>query len=261
MGKLTVMCVAALVRAVFATNGLDLWNAAKLGDLDSVNNILARGTDPNWRNPDRPNETALHIASGENNLAVVKALLAGGADIDALNESGRTPIKYAVFEGYLDIVKTLIAANANLGISTNNKGWGEGYTALHIAARRNKPDVAKLLLEAGSDNRKQDIDGDTPGDVARKYRHPKFANMIDNYVYIPAHTASTTSVPTIKPSTNLTLLTASSTSAPIIKPSTNITLHTTSATSAPTIKPSTNITHHTASTTSAPTIKPSTSLT
>ncbi|CAL4095599.1 unnamed protein product, partial [Meganyctiphanes norvegica] len=108
MKKLAVAWFAALVGAILATNGLDLWNAAKLGDLDSVNKILARGTDPNWQNPDKYNETALHRASIENNLAVVNALLAGGADIDALNESGRTPIMYATFEGHLNRVQTLI---------------------------------------------------------------------------------------------------------------------------------------------------------
>ncbi|CAL4182709.1 unnamed protein product [Meganyctiphanes norvegica] len=185
MGKLAVVCFAALVGAILATNGLDLWNAAKLGDLDSVNEILASGTDPNWRNPASYNQTALHIASDENNLAVVNALLAGGADIDALDNYGWTPIMYATSYGHLNIVQTLIAANANLTISLNNKGRWEGYTVLHIAAKNNKTEIAELLLEAGADKKQQDINGKTPGYVARENKHIDLANMIDNYTYTP----------------------------------------------------------------------------
>ncbi|CAL4088710.1 unnamed protein product [Meganyctiphanes norvegica] len=174
--------------------------------MDSVNKILASGTDPNWRNPDYHNVTALHIASRENNLAVVNALIVGLADIDSRDKYGQTPIMYATNHGHLNIVQTLIAANANLTISVNNKSSWEGYTVLHIAARDNKTEIAKLLLDAGSDNRKQDINGKTPEYLARKYKLTDLANMIDNYTYTTVHTAPTTNEPTTKPDINLILI-------------------------------------------------------
>lgn len=51
-------------------------------------------------------------ASHEGNLDIVKELIAEGADVNAKNNSGFTPLMYARYGENLDIVKTLIAAGA-----------------------------------------------------------------------------------------------------------------------------------------------------
>jgi ankyrin repeat protein len=53
-------------------------------------------------------DTPLHLASMHDSLAIVKALLSGGADILAVNSRGELPLHYAVSVGYPAIAKYLL---------------------------------------------------------------------------------------------------------------------------------------------------------
>ncbi|CAL4066548.1 unnamed protein product [Meganyctiphanes norvegica] len=226
MGKLTVLCVAILLGAVFAGTELEMWNAAKEGDLTTVNKELATDTDPNWRNPDSKNQgTALHAASASNHPAMVRLLLRARADKDIMNKEGQTPISVASYfgftevvivlaarganvniptntgitalmsateAGHLSVVEALIAAHANLTLSDN-----QGDTALHYAAWKNEEDIAMVLLQAGADPRKQDNSGNTPADDARQYVNIKLAIMIDGFTRITTQLHVTTATPCI----------------------------------------------------------------
>ncbi|CAL4066575.1 unnamed protein product, partial [Meganyctiphanes norvegica] len=109
MPKLTLVCVSMLVGVVLATSELDLWTAAKEGDLDGVAKALNTDVDPNWRNPnDAWKGTALHVASANNHPLVVQALLDAGADMNIKNKESQTPIFVASGFGHTDVVTVLI---------------------------------------------------------------------------------------------------------------------------------------------------------
>ena len=47
------------------------------------------------------------------------------------------------------------------------RSFGEGYVALHIAAMRGHKDCVELLLRAGAPPQPRTHDGDTPKDLAK----------------------------------------------------------------------------------------------
>ena len=76
--------------------------------------------------------TPLLIAAYNGHLNVVQALVAAEADVDkAKTDDGRTPLWTAAYEGHLDVVQALVAAKADV-----NKAAGE-WTPLRIATQNN----------------------------------------------------------------------------------------------------------------------------
>ena len=79
-------------------------------------------------------------------LTVVQCILERGTE--TVNKSyahGQTPLCWASRNGHLEIVKTLIAAKAEV-----NKSSVYGYTSLSIALAYNRYEVAAVLREAGA---------------------------------------------------------------------------------------------------------------
>jgi len=90
-----------------------LRNAADAGDIAIVKNLLLEGVDPNVA--DEYGRTALSHASGMGHLAIVDALLAGGAWVDPHEDydTRETPLMAAASNGHLEVVKKLVASGAN----------------------------------------------------------------------------------------------------------------------------------------------------
>jgi ankyrin repeat protein len=82
-----------------------------------VNALLRAGADVNARatTPDNCRPTALHHAAGVGDAAVIRALLASGASVDAVDVSlGRTALVYAARYGSTDAVYALVAGGADV---------------------------------------------------------------------------------------------------------------------------------------------------
>ncbi len=71
--------------------------------------------------------TALMGASSEGKIAAMEYLLSQGADVNAKNDDGVTPLMLAATES-VDAVKLLVDAGANIDAQDN-----QGYTALYYA--------------------------------------------------------------------------------------------------------------------------------
>jgi len=87
----------------------------------------------------------LHKAALKGDIATVRRLLDGGADIDAQNSDSFTPLHLAALGGHLAVVRLLIEKGASMEATTRN-----GMTPLHVAAYRGQADVAEFLLEKGA---------------------------------------------------------------------------------------------------------------
>ena len=99
---------------------------------------------------------SIHKAAEEGNIYVVKQHLAAGADVNAKNKKGMTPLHFAIYKDNSEIVELLI----DKGADVNAKAVG-GYTPLHVNTIQ--LEVAELLIDKGADvNAKSDDNGDTP---------------------------------------------------------------------------------------------------
>ena len=78
----------------------------------------------------------LNSAIARGHAAVARALIEGGANIEARNADGATPLIIAAFFGHEEIVRMLVHAGANL--DAHNK---MGYTALQVVESKWSPQI------------------------------------------------------------------------------------------------------------------------
>lgn len=84
----------------------------------------------------------LHQAAHRGMLQLLRLLLRKGADANAADEAGWTPLMLAVRAGKLAAVRALLEAGAE--VAASNK---QGSTALHLAAVNGKTEVIASLLQ------------------------------------------------------------------------------------------------------------------
>jgi ankyrin repeat protein len=89
---------------------------------------------------------ALHWAVHANDEALVRALIARGADASRANDYGATPLSEAAIAAHEPIVRALVEAGAK--VDARN---AEGQTALMVVARTDRVDTARYLLRKGAD--------------------------------------------------------------------------------------------------------------
>ncbi|MDE2794833.1 MAG: ankyrin repeat domain-containing protein [Gemmatimonadota bacterium] len=130
-------------------NTHDFFHAATA---ESVTACLEAGADLNarhevdWDSPDGGN-TPLHFAARYSwDPAVFVVLIEAGADVEARNGHGQTPLHLAAQGNKPVVVSQLVEAGADLDARDRN-----GNTPLHASARGGYPPVAHLLLELGAD--------------------------------------------------------------------------------------------------------------
>ena len=91
-----------------------IWTAARsaiqAGDIQTIDGFLRRGLDVNADPGDNP--SLLFLAVDDNQAAIVKLLLAHGANVRQKTSWGDMPLKRACWRGYRDIADALIQAGA-----------------------------------------------------------------------------------------------------------------------------------------------------
>jgi ankyrin repeat protein len=99
--------------------------------------------------PPSPAEVAayggLHAAAAQGNLEELQRLVRSGADINASDANGRTPLHVAAFAGHRPVAQGLLAAKADAGRLDRQR-----YDAVTIAAVRDDAAMVKTLLDNGA---------------------------------------------------------------------------------------------------------------
>jgi uncharacterized protein len=87
----------------------------------------------------------LHMAVYRDDVALVKKLIAEGADVRAKNAYGSTPMAEAATTGNVEVIKALLKAGADV-----ESPGADGQTALMIVARSGNVEAARVLIKHGA---------------------------------------------------------------------------------------------------------------
>lgn len=180
----------------------DFFHAVKMDDLRTVQDLVARGFDPNTPAPDGQtglvmalrepspkvagllarlpatdverrtpqDESALMMAALKGQEDAAKVLVARGADV---NKTGWTPLHYAASGGNVAIVKLLLEHHAYIDAGSPN-----GTTPLMMAAMYGSTESVELLLEEGADWKLKNQQGLTALDFARRGERPDAVRIL-----------------------------------------------------------------------------------
>jgi len=135
-----------------ADANLTIWSAARQGDLESLQTMLADSPDAIHQQAD-DGCTALHYAAFGGSNEAVALLLEAGSDPNARAFAGHTPLHYAAFAGHSDVFRRLQAAGSNVHAVDDSL-----TTMLHGAAASGATDIVEALLAEG-----------VPADIANLY--------------------------------------------------------------------------------------------
>jgi len=85
----------------------------------------------------------MNYATKQWDRRLVRLLLTAKADVNAVEDDGKTALMVASANGRVEVVKALLAAKADV-----NARQPDGSTALMLALRNGHQEVAELLMRA-----------------------------------------------------------------------------------------------------------------
>ena len=98
-----------------------------------------------WTLEPEAGQTALHFAAVGSHLDMIRLLVKKGADVNARDANGTSPLDHAVWRGYLDATAVLLANGARL----NEIQTKTGATPISEAAYRGQTRIGRYLLQFG----------------------------------------------------------------------------------------------------------------
>jgi len=129
----------------------DMRNGAEI-----VEFLLDAGADVEAK--DVEGETPLYRAVARKRAGLVKLLISKGADVNAVDNDGQTMLYRAVVDNSVEIAKLLLTAKANVILSNDDKE----NSLLNTAVTYNYTEMVRLLLQNGADANTKNEYGETP---------------------------------------------------------------------------------------------------
>jgi ankyrin repeat protein len=125
------------------------------GNIEEVKKYISRGGDVNLK---LLNEYSLLMVSIENRrYEITQYLLCNGADPNAINVRGETPIYKAIEYGDIKSISLLLQHQANVKINNNS----QNMSPLSLAITMGNIDIVKLLVSNGAKVTKYHLELDT----------------------------------------------------------------------------------------------------
>merc|ERR1712205_64011 len=145
-----------------------LRDAAARGALDVVLHARNAGGAVTFVPQDAPEgNSTLHVASATNNGELVGWLVREGANVDLLDQLGRTALHYAAADGHTDSLEALVKGAVGLDTTDAVEKW----TALHYASSYGKTSCVQLLCVGKANPNLKDKFGRTPLYLASQRGH------------------------------------------------------------------------------------------
>jgi ankyrin repeat protein len=167
--------ITGLLLRGFDANTIDpggrhgLFAALQEGSLKAAEALVAwPRTNVEWRSP--KDESPLMLASFRGHTDLVRKLIARDADV---NKPGWTPLHYAATGAHLEIMKILLKEHAYINAESPNK-----TTPLMMAAEYGSTDAVKFLLEEGADPLMRNELGLSAVDFAMRANRKDAADLI-----------------------------------------------------------------------------------
>lgn len=151
---------------------IDIFDAIHKGDIELLKQSIAAGADANAR--DKDGRTPLMKAAEEGNFDIVKYLVEEGADVNAEDESDVTALMYAAGSGNLDIVKYLIEQGADVNAEDE-----DCWTALMYVAKTDNYEMVRCLVDLGADMKAKDNSGKTYENFMPVYSRSVVCRKVD----------------------------------------------------------------------------------
>jgi ankyrin repeat protein len=152
---------AGLAFAIIAVTGMAVAaeravvaDAAERRDQSAVRALLAKGADANAVQVD--GTTALHWAVHYDDAETAALLVKAGANVNAVNRYGVPPLALASTNGNAAVVRLLLEADADVHATMTG-----GETPLMLAARSGSADAVKALLVRGAKHDARESHGQT----------------------------------------------------------------------------------------------------
>jgi ankyrin repeat protein len=145
--------------------------AIRSGWTDGVKELVKKGADLEAK--DNLGMTPLMWAASKDQFHICTVLIEMGADLEAKDISGFTPLMHAANEGHVEICLRLIKKGANMN-ARNEHRW----TALMLAGGRGSWGVCGLLVEMGADVNAEDDHGVTAAIRARCNGHKNLGTYL-----------------------------------------------------------------------------------
>ncbi|HTV06505.1 MAG TPA: ankyrin repeat domain-containing protein [Acidobacteriaceae bacterium] len=158
-----------------AAGDLDVFEASALGDCGRLREILAGDAMQVWA-VSADGWAPLHLASAFAGPEAVKLLLEHGAHAHMVSHNPqRNQAMHAAIalSGTAETVLLLLEAGADV-----NATQAGGFTPLHQAAAAGKPELVKLLLAQGARADARCDQGKLPGDYARERGHAEVMELL-----------------------------------------------------------------------------------
>ena len=170
MKHLLLTTIAAVVLVGCGNPDGALTQATIDGNIEAAKQAIAAGADVNAK--DGGGWTPLHHAVEAGHKEIAELLIANGADVNAKDKLGWTPLFYAAFSGRTEVAELLIAE----GVDVNAK---DNLGTLRYAASGGHKEIVELLIANGADvYAKGGGNGTTPLDMAIRLRRTETADLL-----------------------------------------------------------------------------------
>lgn len=150
---------------------MNISDAAKAGDLETLRSAFARGVSVDQR--DKYYKTPLMAACAHGNIHIASYLLQIGADVNAKDNFKWSPLHHACHSGQVDLVQLLLERGAEIDAQTINGG-----TPLMRAIESSREPLVEFLISKGAKVQLENKKGHTALDVAKAYADPRVLAIV-----------------------------------------------------------------------------------